>query len=217
MKGLEVYDFTNIQLEDSSFFEGLKYRKDCLVSDSKESISSKLFLISSPNSDFIFRRSDEKESQLFKRKKDLVELFDYFPGLPSRKYKDSIIIPRNTLVLMGWIDLVNPENILMVSIYDAIKYVSKNINPKVHKNDIFVESKKICGVEEYFKPNGTWVEAFINIDISFNKEFISSYLEKNKQEKVCGLRDLNPEVDLEKFKKRLIKNYKDFFEAIHES
>ncbi len=219
LKELTICDLSGVKQEDSSLLEGLKYRKECLTSNKKDKILPRLYLLSSEDN-FIFKRREEKDSQFLKPdiKENTSKVFDYFPGLPQEKYGDTILFPKGTLVIMGWVNKVNAPDILKASIYASIKDFLKEDNYKIslRKNDFFVDNKKVCGIEEHFKFRGVWAEAFINVESSFSEDLWGKYLKENKKYEIGSLKNFNPRITVKKFKKKLTQNYKEFFEEINE-
>lgn len=180
----------------------------------KPGLSPQIFIFSSPSNHLIFKRDINKEEYLRTQDKDIIEVNVHSPGIKEYKWKTSIIVPKNSLIIGALIPNRRSLGLTSLIIYDALKEIFEKDRLRVEGNDIYIDNKKVCGIEEIRIDNSVIVEAVINVDYRDYTDLFDKALLNWETKNICGIRDLHSKFDVYKFIDRIKIDYTDFLDLL---
>lgn len=196
----------------NAFTTALTLRSNYL--ERKPGVNPQIFIFSSSSNHLIFKRDITREEYLRTQDKDIIEVNVHSPGIKEYKWRTSIIVPENSLIIGALIPNRRSLGLTSLIIYDALKEIFEKERLKVEGNDIYIDSKKVCGIEEIRIDDSVIVEAVINVDYKDYINLFDKILLSWETKDICGIRDLYSKFDVNKFIDRIKLDYTDFLDLL---
>ena len=196
----------------NAFTTALTLRSNYL--ERKPGVNPQIFIFSSSSNHLIFKRDITREEYLRTQDKDIIEVNVHSPGIKEYKWRTSIIVPENSLIIGALIPNRRSLGLTSLIIYDALKEIFEKERLKVEGNDIYIDNKKVCGIEEIRIDDSVVVEAVINVDYKDYINLFDKILLSWETKDICGIRDLYSKFDANKFIDRIKLDYTDFLDLL---
>ncbi len=196
----------------NAFTTALTLRSNYL--ERKPGVSPQIFIFSSSSNHLIFKRDITREEYLRTQDKDIIEVNVHSLGIKEYKWRTSIIVPKSSLIIGALIPNRRSLGLTSLIIYDALKEIFEKERLKVEGNDIYIDSKKVCGIEEIRIDDSVIVEAVINVDYKDYINLFDKILLSWETKDICGIRDLYSKFDANKFIDKIKLDYTDFLDLL---
>ena len=192
--------------KSGSFYDALVLRYNQVDSPAIRAVNmtSRIFIWTSSSYHLIYKRSPVVSSAPFIKNKgnDIYETIVYTPNLDTLKYKNTILVPKNSIILGCFFPGRNNTGLVQDIVYEATaKQIEGNILRS--ENDLLLNKNKFCGIEEVYSKSELVVSAVITVEFIQYKDIFEKFLQpreiiKNNRS-ICGLKDIYPAFNVDQY------------------
>jgi hypothetical protein len=192
--------------KSGSFYDALVLRYNQVDSPVIRAINMtpRIFIWTSPSYHLIYKRSPTASfaASLKNKGSDIYETTVFTPNLDTVKYKNTILVPKNSIIIGCFFPSRNDSGLVQNIVYEAtVKQIEGTI---LHSgNDLLLDRNKFCGIEEVYSKGELVVAAVITVEFSQYKDIFEKFLQpreiiKNNRS-ICGLKDIYPAFNVDQY------------------
>lgn len=200
--------------KSGSFYDALLLRYNQIDSPVIRAINMTphIFIWTSPSYHLIYKRSSTTSSAPVIKSKgsDVYEITVYTPNLDTIKYKNTILVPKNSIIIGCFFPGHNNNGLVQDIVYEA---TAKQIEGNILRsgNDLLLNRNKFCGIEEVYSKGELVVAAVVTVEFNQYKNIFEKFLQpreiiKNNRS-ICGLKDIYPAFNIDQY----IEDISDLF------